>query len=164
MASRRLYLQEVVLRPSGRFPPSHRVRKRAEYQQIQRSARRVSTPSFVLLLHARADDSGPRLGIVASRKVGCAVVRNRAKRLIREAFRATPELWGADVDVIVIVKRAPGDAHLRDVLTEWRAVEAVVRKRTEDARADRRRRADAAPAQGSGAGDHGEKARDSRSQ
>ena len=34
-----------------------------------------------------------RLGITASRRVGGAVVRNRAKRLVREAFRATPELW-----------------------------------------------------------------------
>lgn len=146
-------------RPSGRFPSAHRVRKRAEYQEIQRTGRRVSTPGFVLLLHARGDQAGPRLGIVVSRKVGCAVVRNRAKRLIREAFRTTRELWDPDVDLVVIVKRSTGDARLDDVVAEWRAVAAVLRKRTADARADRLRQVSEA---GREAGGPREKAQDSR--
>ncbi|MBK9000467.1 MAG: ribonuclease P protein component [Myxococcales bacterium] len=151
-----------MLRPRGRFPPTRRVRKRAEYQEIQRTARRVSTPRFVLLLSARAEQDGARLGIVVSRKVGCAVVRNRAKRLIREAFRATPELFGPDLDVVVIVKRSTGDAVLAEVVAEWQAVARMLQKRTEDARADRARRAAAPSAPGSEAGGAREKARDSR--
>lgn len=41
----------------------------------------------VLVIRARRNDSKPRLGLAVSRKVGNAVVRNRWKRSIREAFR-----------------------------------------------------------------------------
>jgi ribonuclease P protein component len=54
----------------------------------------------------------PRLGVVASRKVGPSVVRNRAKRLVREAFRLHPEVFPAGLDVVVIVR--PG-THLLDL-------------------------------------------------
>ncbi len=45
-----------------------------------------------------------RLGITATRKTGGAVVRNRARRRVRELFRAKRELlagWGGDVVVNV---------------------------------------------------------------
>jgi ribonuclease P protein component len=51
-----------------------------------------------------APGPGPsaRLGIVASRKLGGAVVRNRAKRLIREMFRAQDD--SGRMDLVVIPK------------------------------------------------------------
>ncbi len=46
---------------------------------------------------------GPtRLGIIASKKVGDAVRRNRAKRLIREAFRKHKHAFPPNVDLVVI--------------------------------------------------------------
>jgi ribonuclease P protein component len=94
--------------PSGRFPSRFRVRKRPEFLSIQERGQRVSTPRFVLILSASIGADSPRLGITASRRVGNSVVRSRAKRLIREAFRATRELWPKGIDLVVIVKRAPG--------------------------------------------------------
>lgn len=47
----------------------------------------------------------PRLGLSVSRKVGKAVVRNRWKRLIREAFRLSRSQLPAGVDLIVIPRR-----------------------------------------------------------
>jgi ribonuclease P protein component len=51
-----------------------------------------------------------RLGIVASKKVGGATARNRAKRLIREVFRTHPGLFPAGIDLVVIAK--PGAPEL----------------------------------------------------
>ena len=95
----------------------------------------------MLLVYARAGSDGARLGIVASRKVGNAVARNRAKRLVREAFRTKRELFDADIDVIVIVKRAPAELGLADVVLEWEKASASIRGRSADARSDRERRA-----------------------
>jgi len=43
-----------------------------------------------------------RLGIIASKKIGNAVDRNRAKRKIREIFRRHKNLGGQDMDIVVI--------------------------------------------------------------
>jgi len=117
--------------PIGRFPSRSRVRKRVEFLKIQDGGLRVSTPRFVLILSASAapHGSGPRLGITASRRVGNAVVRSRAKRLIREAFRATRELWPAGIDLVVIVKRATGESKLDTVVTEFLAARPQIEKR-----------------------------------
>ena len=124
----------------GRFPRAHKVRKRAEFQTIQAKGRRISTPRLVLLLSAREGDaSGERLGITVTRRVGNAVVRNRAKRLIREAFRATRELWPPDIDLVVIVRHATPGWGLQDVVDELEAVRGAIRRRVEEARRDRQK-------------------------
>ena len=120
----------------GRFPASQRVRKRPEFQEIQRSGRRVTTPGFVIILRARADGAGVRLGVTASRRVGGSVVRNRAKRLVREAFRATRDLWDEGLDLVVVVRKAQPDLGLGGVVAEWRHAAAALRRRAEQARAD----------------------------
>jgi ribonuclease P protein component len=116
------------------------VRKRAEFQEIQSRARRIKLPHFVVLLYARAprDDFGEtRLGITASRKVGNAVVRNRCKRLIRVAFRATRDLWATDLDLVVIVRRALDGMKADDVVAEWRTAADAIAQRSNLAHNDR---------------------------
>jgi len=117
--------------PVGRFPSRSRVRKRVEFLKIQDGGLRVSTPRFVLILAANAASptSEPRLGITASRRVGNAVVRSRAKRLIREAFRATRELWPPGIDLVVIVKRATGESKLESVVAEFVSAKPQIDKR-----------------------------------
>ncbi len=66
-----------------------------------------------------------RLGITATRKVGPAVVRNRAKRRIREIYRRWPERQRLEpMDLVVHLKpsvRGCGFEELRkDLLRLWR--------------------------------------------
>ncbi len=101
----------------------------------------MSTPSFALLIYARAPQpSGPRLGVVASRRIGNAVARARAKRLVREAFRATRDLWPEDVDLVVIARKPPGELRLSDVVAEWRSRAGAIAERAAEARKDREKR------------------------
>jgi ribonuclease P protein component len=127
-------------RPAGTFGRAQRVRKRLEFQEIQAGGRRVTTAHFALVVYGRATAAGARLGITASRKVGNAVRRNRAKRLIREAFRATRELWPDDVDLVVLVRRAPQGMKLAEVVAEWQGAARTIRRRIREARKDRDRR------------------------
>ena len=64
-----------------------------------------------------ADGRGPqaRLTVVASRKVGGAVRRNRAKRLLREAARTLP--WRT-VDVVLVARPATAAATMVTVREE----------------------------------------------
>jgi len=53
------------------------------------SGRRQGTASFLLQARPRGDDqSGARIGFTASKKIGNAVLRNRAKRRMRAAVHA----------------------------------------------------------------------------
>ena len=67
-----------------RLPRAARVRLRSDYLAIQNKGRRLNGTH--LMLFARAGTG--RMGITVSRKVGGAVVRNRVKRQLREAYRA----------------------------------------------------------------------------
>ena len=58
-----------------------------------------------------------RLGITASKKIGCAVVRNRVKRYIREIFRRNRMLL-ATVDMNVIARQESAQMDYFEVLRE----------------------------------------------
>ncbi|MEO5895788.1 MAG: ribonuclease P protein component [Vicinamibacterales bacterium] len=110
--------------PSHSFTKTQRVRRRDEFQQVFKSGYRVGSRYFTLLL-APHPGAAPRLGIVASKKLGDAVHRNRAKRLIRELFRHTESLPVATtgIDLIVIPRRELFGASFaeldRDFRTAW---------------------------------------------
>ncbi|WP_438019624.1 ribonuclease P protein component [Sorangium sp. So ce315] len=141
------------------FPRAKRIRKRADFVRIQNGGHRVTTRHLLILVAApiaapprggaprgaeqsaalaqgggaAAPPGSSRLGLVASRKVGGAVARNRAKRLLREAFRRFPELFPDHVDIVVILRTGAGSLGLEDVLAELRSVVPVLRRRARDA-------------------------------
>jgi ribonuclease P protein component len=67
-----------------------------------------------------ADVAGPRLTVVASRRVGNAVQRNRAKRLLREAART--QSWRGGNDVVLVARSACVVSGLPEVTEELRAL------------------------------------------
>jgi ribonuclease P protein component len=101
------------------FRRDERVRRRSEYQQIYDRGIKVHGRLFTLF--ARPSDlSRGRLGIAATRKLGGAVQRNRAKRLIREVFRRNKPVGG--FDVVVVPKRSMLDASLTALESEFRQI------------------------------------------
>jgi ribonuclease P protein component len=79
---------------------ARRIRKRAEFLRLYRLGRKAGTRSLVVYA-LRANGPRPRLGITVSSKVGGAVVRNRAKRLIREAYRRCPSILESGLDLVI---------------------------------------------------------------
>ena len=106
----------------------NRVRKRAEFLEIQGDGARVNGDCLVFILKRRAAGSPLRLGITASRKIGGAVQRSRARRLIREAFRALFHELPAALDIVVIVRRPLGERKMDAVLAEWQRALPRIRR------------------------------------
>jgi ribonuclease P protein component len=81
----------------------------------------------VVHLREREDDAPARVAVVASRRVGSAVARNRAKRLLREASRTVA--WKPGLDVVLVARAASVHSGLSKVQAELEelvpALEAV---------------------------------------
>lgn len=71
-----------------------------------------------------------RVGITVSRKIGIAVVRNRAKRLVRESLRRLPEFVPPGVDMVVVVRTPPNDLRLEQLLSELQTVAHLVDRKS----------------------------------
>jgi ribonuclease P protein component len=100
-----------------KFRHDEHVRRRAEFQQIYEQGARIRGRFSTLFLLPNKLSIG-RVGIAATRKLGGAVQRNRAKRLIREVFRHNN--IAAGFDVVVVPKRELLDASLTALEAEYR--------------------------------------------
>ena len=85
---------------SARFRTKDRIRKQADFERIYQ-ARIYAADSVLVVNGDRNGLAWSRLGLSVSRKVGGAVVRNRWKRLIREAFRLLREDIPLGCDLLV---------------------------------------------------------------
>jgi ribonuclease P protein component len=97
--------------------PTQRIRRHADFQDVYANGTRVSGRYCTLFLRPNQLAVG-RLGIAATKKLGGAVVRNRAKRLIREVFRRNDIAPG--YDIVVVPRRELLGANLTALEAEYR--------------------------------------------
>ena len=114
-----------------RFPKSLRLKSQADFDLV--FANDHFAADDVLVIRARRNGLGHcRLGLSVSRKVGNAVVRNRWKRLIRDAFRTQKSQLPAGIDLVVRPRKGAACEHSRIVRSIAKLAQRLDRKMPRD--------------------------------
>jgi len=98
--------------------PRERIRKKKDFLVLYKKGYRYKSKCFNLIGLSNALTYS-RAGVVASRKVGNAVARNRAKRLMRELFRRNKGLLESPVDLLLVASAAIREAAWAELEEEY---------------------------------------------
>ena len=94
--------------PRGGLPPASRLLRSADFERIYSRRQSAAAGPVVLYMAPHPVADAPvRLGLSVSRRIGCAVVRNRWKRCLREVFRGIRDDLPRGTDCIVVVRGGP---------------------------------------------------------
>jgi ribonuclease P protein component len=105
---------EVWLGGSRTLPKQERLQRNYEFRRIYEQGRK--TEGRLVVLYVLETAAGQRaVGFVTSRKVGNAVERNRARRLLREAYRLNKHRLKPNFEMVVVARAAMRGKSLRDV-------------------------------------------------
>src|SRR5579863_4259024 len=88
------------------FARSMRIKQARDFARVRREGRRMVCGCFIANWQTLPPGSSPRLGVVTAKKLGNAVTRARARRLLRETFRLHQHDLAQPVDLVLVAQRA----------------------------------------------------------
>ena len=90
------------------------LRNREDFAKLKKYGKSAGS-KYVVLVYLKNGLAYNRKAFLASKKVGNAVLRNRARRLMKEAFRQTEETLPKGYDLLFIARNTIKDRKLADV-------------------------------------------------
>ncbi len=105
---------------SETYDPRERIRKKKDFADLYENGGCYRGKYFNLIFRPNGLDFS-RMSAVASRKVGDAVRRNKARRRARELFRRNRILLTVPMDILVIAKAGTNEAAFAELLEQYRA-------------------------------------------
>ncbi|HWX22180.1 MAG TPA: ribonuclease P protein component [Candidatus Binatia bacterium] len=87
-----------------RFGRAARIKQGRDFARVRREGQRLATGSLIANWQRLPSDGKSRLGVITSAKIGGAVVRNRARRLLRESFRLHQHEFAQPLDLVLVAR------------------------------------------------------------
>lgn len=99
------------------FPKALRLTRSSDFLRIKNEGR--SYPGRYMVVGVLKEAQGNRVGVITSRRVGGAVVRNRVRRRFRELLRLSQPMWQSGVWAVVIARHTAPRASYDELQREW---------------------------------------------
>ena len=104
------------------FPKSARIQASSDFRNHKEKGERLAKGCLLANWQLLPSDSFTRLGVVTSRHLGKAVIRNRARRLMRECFRLHKKKLRSEVDLILVARKSIAKKSFFDVEKDFIAL------------------------------------------
>ena len=101
--------------PRLKFSQDQRLKQSWEFERARREGQRLVSGCLILNWRFSDDQKTSRLGVVTSKKIGNAVVRSRARRLLREVFRLHQKEFKRVADMVLIARNSIAEKTYADV-------------------------------------------------
>ena len=102
----------------AKFPRERRILKRKDFQAVYDGGVRVGARLVTVFAMVTGAVGPARVGLTVTRKIGNSVVRNRCKRLLREAVRKHWHVLPSGIDVVLHARHRLAEAQSREVENE----------------------------------------------
>jgi ribonuclease P protein component len=89
-----------------RLTRAMRIRQGRDFARLKAQGRRLAQGGLVLNWLELPEDTSSRFAVITTRKLGNAVIRNRARRLLRECFRLHQHVLRVPVEMVLIARRS----------------------------------------------------------
>lgn len=90
--------------PRLRFGRAARIKQGRDFARVRQQGERQVAGCLIANWHMLPAGSPTRLGVITAGKIGNAVVRSRARRLLRECFRLHQNELGQPVDLVLVAR------------------------------------------------------------
>jgi ribonuclease P protein component len=87
-----------------RFPRAARIKQGRDFLRLREQGQRLAMGCLVANWQRLPTGANSRLGVITSGKVGNAVIRTRARRLLRESFRLHQHELAQPVDLVLVAR------------------------------------------------------------
>jgi ribonuclease P protein component len=89
---------------SLKFTRAMRIKQGRDFSRLRQEGQRLVTGCLIANWRRLPADAPPRLGVITAGKIGNAVVRSRARRVLREVFRLHQHDFTQPIDLVLIAR------------------------------------------------------------
>ena len=105
-----------------RLGRNSRLGQNRDFRRVRQQGERLALGCLIANWHRLPDGASPKLGVVTSKRIGGAVERSRARRLLRESFRRHQHELSQPVELVLVARNSIAGRTFAEVEKDFLAV------------------------------------------